>query len=204
MKLINFIYNHTILSCIIVFFFLIIVMYNHLIFTVYLNDYKLKVFLNIRSLFKLINIKIQIYPPKKKQNKKNKKISFVKLLKVKYSSIQSLIQKLKIVELYSQLEFGNTNFYITAYIDALINIIYGNIANIIQCKKLYLNFTPNFIEPKMKGKIKLHIKFSIFNLIIILPRLIMTLKQISELKEGEGDECNKFHSKYYGNNFGNN
>lgn len=179
-------------------------MYNHLIFTVYLNDYKLKVFLNIRSLFKLINIKIQIYPPKKKQNKKNKKISFVKLLKVKYSSIQSLIQNLKIIELYSQLEFGNTNFYITAYIDALINIIYGNIANIIQCKKLYLNFTPNFIEPKMKGKIKLHIKFSIFNLIIILPRLIMTLKQISELKEGEGDECNKFHSKYYGNNFGNN
>ena len=204
MKIIYFFNKHPVIIIILIFISLLLIIFNHLIFTIYIIDKDLKVLLNIKALFSLINFKLQIYPSKKESKKKKNHFYIIRLLKVEYSSILALAKRLKVMELYSDLEFGNKNFYVTIYVDALVNAIYGNVANIVHSKNLYLNIRPNFLEDKMSGEIRLHIRFNLISIILILPTIIRIIKHILELKEGDRDECNKFDTKHYGDNFGNN
>ncbi|MEG0855717.1 MAG: hypothetical protein RSG52_04465 [Terrisporobacter sp.] len=147
---------------------------------------------------------MNIYPPKKKNKKKKKNLYMMKLLKDELENIFAIMKKLKIMELYSNIGFGNTNVYITAYMDAFINVIYANIANIINCKKLYLNIIPDFMENKIEGVIRIHIKFRLIKMFKIIPVLFRVLKNKRHLKEGDLNDSYKFHTKHYGNNAGNN
>lgn len=183
---------------------ILVFMSIHLLIRVSIQNNEAFVLLEGQIFFKLIKIKKQIYPPKKKKNKKNKKYKLLSLLKGELQNIYNVVKKIKVVELYSNIEFGHDNFYTTVYVDAFINAIYANIANMIKSKKLYLNIVPNFTEKKIKGVIKIHIKFRIIGLYKFIPILIRMLKKIKYLKEENLDDGNKLDTEYYGNNSGNN
>ncbi|MCI6458029.1 MAG: DUF2953 domain-containing protein, partial [Clostridium sp.] len=83
----------------------------------------------------------------------------LKLLEDELNNIINIIRKIKPVEIYSNIYISNTNPYIIIYANALINAIYGNIINIFNCEKIYLNITPKFVENNIEGSVKIHIKF---------------------------------------------
>ncbi|MEG2789832.1 MAG: DUF2953 domain-containing protein, partial [Romboutsia sp.] len=145
----------------------------------------------------------QLYPPKSKEkktntNKKNERKK--RKSKVKFEdilSIYNLLKKIKIEELYSEIEFGNENISFTTFIYIFINAIYGNLANIIEINKIYLSINPNFTKNYITTNIKLHIKPTIKDLIDIGKAIYKIYKNN---KDGEVNESNKFNEKSYGNN----
>ena len=169
---------------------LLLISYSHFIFSLDFNNKKIILRLKIKLFFKLIRINIQLYPSRRKKKKKKKKGSLkdLKLLEGELTNIVNLIKKMKIMELYSDIYFGNNNPYITVYITTLINGIYGNIINIFNCEKLYLNITPNFKENNVKGSIKLHIKFRLSSILSSIPMLIRIMKKKNKTREGDKND----------------
>ena len=191
--------------CLCFFFILILllVLYSHFIFELKFNNKKIIIKLKIKLLFKLIRINIQLYPKKKRKNKKKRgSLKDLRFLKGELSNIINLIKKIKIIELYSNIYFSNANPYVTIYINALINGIYGNIINICKCEKIYLNIVPKFTENNIKGSVKIHIKFRLYTMFKSIPILIRIkkLKIKSKTKEGDKNDSHKLNTEYYGDN----
>ena len=67
----------------------------------------------------------------------------------------------------------------------IVNGIYGNIANIFDIGKLYLNIIPNFTENKIKGSVRLHIKFRIIMIFKSIPIIIRIMLRKHRTKEGD-------------------
>lgn len=163
--------------------------------------------LNIKYLFNLLNIKIQLYPPKKrivkKVGMKNKKVKEKVKGRKKYIfsddilRIYRIASNIRIKELYSNISFGNKNIYFTCFIFVLINTIYGNLSNLINTEKVYLNVAPNFLENYISGKVKIHISPKIED----LWKLAMAfIKNYKKNKDGGHNESNRVNTKPYGDN----
>lgn len=179
--------------CFLLILILLFILYTHFIFLLEFNDKKVTLKLKIKLLFKIININIELYPVKKKtKTKKEKKkkeqkgsLKNIKLLEGEFSNIINLIKKIKIEQLYSNIYFGNTNPYLNIYTTAIVNGIYGNIVNIFDIEKLYLNIIPNFTENKIKGSVRLHIKFRIIMIFKSIPIIIRIMLRKYRTKEGD-------------------
>ncbi|WP_419750375.1 DUF2953 domain-containing protein [Terrisporobacter petrolearius] len=186
--------------CISIFFILILLLisYSHFIFAIDFNNKKIVVKLKIKLLFKLIRFNIQLYPSKKNKKKKRGSLKDLKILDKELGNILNLVKKVKIIDLYSNIYFSNVNPYVTIYINALINGIYGNITNICKCEKIYLNIVPKFNENNIKGSVKIHIKFRLNTMFKSIPILIRIIKLKS--KEGGKNDSYKFNTKHYGDN----
>lgn len=186
--------------CISIFFILILLLisYSHFIFSIDFNNKKIVVKLKVKLLFKLIRFNIQLYPSKKNKKKKRGSLKDLKILDKELGNILNLVKKVKIIELYSNIYFSNVNPYVTIYINALINGIYGNITNICKCEKIYLNIVPKFNENNIKGSVKIHIKFRLNTMFKSIPILIRIIKLKS--KEGGKNDSYKFNTKHYGDN----
>ncbi len=181
MKYINL---HPITAIFLVSLFLFIISYKHFIFTIHIKDNKIRVLLSIKILFKLVSIKKQIYPGKKKKKNKKTGIKNIKFLRGELSNIIDLCKKIKIVEIYSNLKISNKNPYITIYLSALINGIYGNIINIFDSENMYLNLVQNFTDNYIDGTIKIHIKLRIKE---IVKSILLILKIMKRVKTKEGE-----------------
>lgn len=163
--------------------------------------------LNIKYLFNLLNIKIQLYPPKKSTKKKvgtkNKKVKEkdktrkIKLFSYEIIRIYKVASNVKVKELYSNISFGNKNIYFTCFIFLFINIIYGNLSNLINSEKIYLNVEPNFLDNYINGKIKIHISPKIEDLVKLS---IVFLQIYIKSKDGVRNEINRVNTKSYGDN----
>lgn len=176
-----------------------------IVFKVDIDNNNKSIKLNLKYLFNLININIQIYPPKKykkesikkqKVSKKEKRNKKVKIFKEDVLEIINIIKNIKINELYSNIVFGNQNIYFTSFIYVFINTIYGNIFNIINSKKIYLSINPSYTENFIKGKIELYISPRIEDFFKLGFKLI---KIYRNRKDGGKNETNKY-TKSYGDN----
>lgn len=184
--------------CIFFILILLLISYFHFIFEIDFNNKNMVIKLKIKLLFKLIRFNIQLYPPKKKKKKKRGSLKDLKILDKELSNIFGLIKKIKIIELYSNIYFSNVNPYVTIYINALINGIYGNITNICKCEKIYLNIVPKFTENNIKGSVRIHIKFRLNTMFKSIPIFIRIIKL--KYKKGGKNDSYKFNTKHYGNN----
>ena len=164
---------------------LLSILYSHFLFEIKFKNKKIVIRLKIKLLFKLIRINIQLYPPKKKRDKKKSSLKDLKLLEDELNNIINIIRKIKPVEIYTNIYICNTNPYIIIYANALINAIYGNIINIFNCEKIYLNITPKFVENNIEGSVKIHIKFRVISFFKGIPIFIRVLRL--KLKSKEGD-----------------
>lgn len=163
--------------------------------------------LNIKYLFNLLNIKIQLYPPKKSIKKKvgtkNKKVKEkvkkrkIKLFSYEILKIYKVVSNVKVKELYSNISFGNKNIYFTCFIFLFINIIYGNLSNLINAEKIYLNVEPNFLDNYINGKIKIHISPKIEDLFKLS---IVFIQSYRKNKDGVYNESDRVNTKPYGDN----
>ena len=175
----------------------------NIIFILDIDNNKPLIILNGKYLFNIINVKVQIYPPKhnKKQNlKKNKQKENsnkkLKILKEDILYIIGIIKRSKVKELYSDISFGNKNIYFTSFLYIFINSIYGSILNIIDAKKIHLAVKPNYTDDFIKGNIRIHISFKIEDFFKIGIRFI---KIYRNSKDGGNNETYKY-TKSYGDN----
>ena len=119
-----------------------------------------------------------------------------KQIPIKYFlEIYKLFKNIEIEEFYSDIYIGNTNIAITNFAYLSVNLIYGNLINIINPNRFYMNIKPNFIENKIYIDFKLYIKPSIKNIIEILKFILN--KNIKE--EDKKYESNRINTKYNGN-----
>ena len=170
----------------------------------------IKISLNFRYLFNIINI--PIYPrkakSKKKEIKSNKKkdlfkknIKDRKILLGDFLYFLKALKAIEIEEFYSDIEIGNTNISITVFAYLCINLIYGNLINIIDPNKFYMNIKPNFIENNIYIDFKIHIKPTIKDLINILKAILIAVKNSKKIKKEDTKyESSRFNTKYNGNN----
>lgn len=196
---------------IIIIFFLAILILSfaiskvHIILNVEANNSKIKIIINIRYLFNLINIKKQLYPLKGKQRKrKEKKANTIKNNKIKiklalsnFLTIYRTIEKIEIYEIYSKVSYGSKVFNFTSFIFILINCIYADIYNIVNTKKIYLGVKPDYTKNYLKANIKIHATPSIKDIANVV---IAVIKISNKNKEALKHESNKFDSKSYGDN----
>ena len=90
---------------------------------------------------------------------------------------------------------------ITNFIYLFVNLIYGNLINIIDPNKFYMNIKPNFIENKLYIDFKIHVKPSIKNIIDILKAILIANKNSKKIKkEDKKYESNRINTKHHGNN----
>lgn len=172
----------------------------------------IKISLNLRYLFNIININIPIYPrkakSKKKEIKSNKKKALfkknIKDRKILLSDFLYFLKSLKAIEIeefYSDIEIGNTNISITVFAYLCINLIYGNLINIIDPNKFYMNIKPNFIENNIYIDFKIHIKQTIKDSVNILKAIFILVKNSKKIKKEDTKyESSRFNTKYNGNN----
>lgn len=179
----------------------------HIILTTKVVNKDIKIDLNLKYMFNIINIKIPIYPRKtkfkKKEPKKNKveKSSKNKILLNDVRNILSALKKVEIEEFYSDIIIGNTNIGVTTFFYLLVNLIYGNLVNIITPNKFYMNIKPNFIENKMYIDFKIHVKPTIKNLVDILKATFIANKNSKNIKKEDiKHESSGVNTKYNGNN----
>lgn len=179
----------------------------NILFSIYIDNNKPLITLSINYLFNLLNINIQVYPPKKMKNiskkvnndkvkekiKKNK----LKVLKKDVLDIYNIAKNMKIKEFYSCIQFGNENIYFTSFIYVLINSIYGILSNLVNTEKIYLSCIPCFTNDYIKGDLKIHISPKIQEL-IKLSKILFRIYRNN--KEGVNNESNRFNKKSYGNN----
>ena len=161
-------------------------------------------------MFNIININIPIYlrkvESKKKELKKSKrklikKLKSRKILARDVFAICRQLKKIDIEEFYSDFHIGNTNISITNFIYLFVNLIYGNLINIIDPNKFYMNIKPNFIENKLYIDFKIHVKPSIKNIIDILKAILIANKNSKKIKkEDKKYESNRINTKHHGNN----
>ena len=111
------------------------------------------------------------------------------------------MKKIEIEEFYSDVHIGNTNISITNFIYLFVNLIYGNLINIIDPNIFYMNIKPNFIENKLYIDFKIHVKPSIKNIIDILKAIFIANKNSKKIKkEDKKYESNRINTKHHGNN----
>ena len=116
-------------------------------------------------------------------------------------AIYRQLKKIEIEEFYSDVHIGNTNISITNFIYLFVNLIYGNLINIIDPNKFYMNIKPNFIENKLYIDFKIHVKPSIKNIIDILKAILIANKNSKKIKkEDKKYESNRINTKHHGNN----
>ena len=185
----------------------------NIVFSIDIDNNTKLIKLNIKYLFNLLNIKIQLYPPKrrcrtkesigkkvgikKKKVKENAKKRKIKLFADDILKICGIIRNIMVKELYSDISFGNTNIYFTCFIFVFINTIYGNLSNLINAEKMYLNVTHNFLENYINGRVKIHISPKIED----LWKLAMAfIKIYRKNKDGVHNESNRVNTKSYGDN----
>ena len=188
---------------------------NFIIIRIYKVKYQdIKIDLNLRYMFNIININININIPiylrkvesKKKELKKSKrklikKLKSRKILARDVFAICRQLKKIDIEEFYSDVHIGNTNISITNFIYLFVNLIYGNLINIIDPNKFYMNIKPNFIENKLYIDFKIHVKPSIKNIIDILKAILIANKNSKKIKkEDKKYESNRINTKHHGNN----
>ena len=95
------------------------------------------------------------------------------------------MKKIDIEEFYSDVHIGNTNISITNFIYLFVNLIYGNLINIIDPNKFYMNIKPNSIK----------------NIIDILKAILIANKNSKKIKkEDKKYESNRINTKHHGNN----
>lgn len=195
----------------------------HLILESKVHNNEVEIKISIICFFNLIHINKIVYPiPKtnsiknnnKKKYKENNKEDTKKQLDLKKIEIQDLkilfkiLKKIKIVELYSNLEYGFEVIEVTSFIYFLINIIYGNIFNYFDSDKIYLNIKPCYTSTYINYTCRLHIKPTIKDIIKLLVSIIkiyMKTKKYSNVKnnkEEDVDEVSKFYKKFNGYNSG--
>lgn len=184
----------------------------HIILTSKVVNKDIKIDLNLRYMFNIININIPIYPrkieSKKKELKKSKrkrklikKLKSRKILAKDFFAIYRALKKIDIEEFYSDVHIGNTNIAIINFTYLFVNLIYGKLINIIDSNKFYLNIKPNFIENKLYMDFKIHLKPSIKNIINILKAIFIANKNSKKIKEeGKKYESNRINTKHHGNN----
>lgn len=194
----------------IIFFFiaLIVVILKsmlHLIFTIDIKNKDLCIKVYIKYMFNLINIEKQLYPSTNKKNRrKAKDKNLVEKSKIKTKlffsnllSILRLLDKIKIHEVYSKVNYGSEVFTFTSFIYILINTIYGNIANIVHTDKLYLVVNPDYTKNFIRASIRVHAVPKVKDLIKVG---IAFIKIYNKNKEATKHESDKFNTKSYGNN----
>lgn len=168
----------------------------------------IKIDLNLRYLFNIININIPIYATREKELKKSKiKIKNIKKSKKRKISIKDflqiykLLEEIEIEEFYSDIYIGNTNIAITNFTYVFVNLTYANLINIIKPNKFYMNIKPNFIENKLYIDFKIHLKLNIKNIIYIIKFIFTVSKNSKKRKEEDKKyESNRINTKYHGNN----
>lgn len=168
----------------------------------------IKIDLNLRYLFNIININIPIYATREKELKKSKiKIKNIKKSKKRKISIKDflqiykLLEEIEIEEFYSDIYIGNTNIAITNFTYVFVNLTYANLINIIKPNKFYMNIKPNFIENKLYIDFKIHLKLNIKNIIDIIKFIFTVSKNSKKRKEEDKKyESNRINTKYHGNN----
>ena len=174
------------------------------------KEQDIKIDLNLRYMFNIININIPIYLRKVESKKKElekskrkliKKLKSRKILARDVFAICRQLKKIDIEEFYSDVHIGNTNISITNFIYLFVNLIYGNLINIIDPNKFYMNIKPNFIENKLYIDFKIHVKPSIKNIIDILKAILIANKNSKKIKkEDKKYESNRINTKHHGNN----
>ena len=169
-----------------------------------INNEDINIMLNIKYLFNMINVKIQLYPLKKKSKenkintKEEKKGEKIKPSKEDIHNAYYQLKKIKVEEIYSNIKFGNENIHFTCFIYVFINTIYGNLINIIKPKKLYLNVVPDFTANYINLNVKIHLRLAIKD---IISMLIFVVKiYIKNKKEGLDNESAGVNKKSYGDN----
>ena len=184
----------------------------HIILTSKVVNKDIKIDLNLRYMFNLIKVNINIYPKKIESEKKELKQSKIKRKVLKnlkgrkvflkdILNIYSELIKIEIEEYYSNIHIGNTNIAITNFAYLFVNLVYGNLINIIDSNKFYMNIKPNFIENKIYIDFKIHLKPTIKNIIDILKTIIIAYKNSKNIKEeGKEYESNRVYTKHNGNN----
>ncbi|MGL5347491.1 MAG: DUF2953 domain-containing protein [Peptostreptococcaceae bacterium] len=169
-----------------------------------INNEDINIKLNIKYLFNMINVKIQLYPLKKKEKekenntKKEKKGEKIKLSKEDINNAYYQLKKIKVEEIYSNIKFGNENIHFTCFIYVFINTIYGNLINITKPKKLYLNIVPDFTDNYINLNVKIHLKLAIKDIINMLIFVVKTY--IKNKKEDVDNESAGVNKKSYGDN----
>ena len=115
--------------------------------------------------------------------------------------ILKALKAIEIEEFYSDIEIGNTNISITVFAYLCINLIYGNLINIINPNKFYMNIKPNFIENNIYIDFKIHIKQTIKDSVNILKAIFILVKNSKKIKKEDTKyESSRFNTKYNGNN----
>lgn len=179
----------------------------HILLTLDVKNKDIKVNLNIKYLFRLIDINIPIYPINKKNkiSKKNKikekHKSKIRLNLEEIKIIYILLDKVKIEEVYANINFGNENISFTSYLYVIINFIYSNLMNIINCNYIYLKVTPEFTKNYLDLNARIKIQPTIKDIIAIYIAVYKIYKRINkDKKDGVNIEVNKCDKKSYGNN----
>lgn len=201
-------FKYLIIAIIFIISILILILISHIniLLVADINNNDIILTINIKYMFNLININRQLYPAEnsknndKKEGMKNNIDSSI-LLADDLLSVYRLLKKIKIHELYSNINFGTENIGLTSSVYVLISTLYGNLFNIIDAEKMYLNVNPDFTKNYVLGNIRIHIRSRIKDLFrtIIMINKIMN-KNKGNYKEGDSNESNRFDTKSYGNN----
>lgn len=184
----------------------------HLIIISNIENTNIEVKISFKCFFNLINITKRVYPiekHKKENNNIKSNNQKVKLQMIQFNNLIVLyksIRKVKISEVYSNLSYGSENIRFTSFIYVLVNIIYGNLSNYFDAKKMYLKVTPCYTKNFIKYKSTIHITPTIKDIITIFKaalKVYIDIKSYKKLKYNEGredDEIRKFNKKYNGYN----
>lgn len=187
-------------------------------FEIHNKDVVVKV--SFRCFFNLINITKVVYPISKtsediksdsKNKEENKKAKSLYLKKIEIEDliiILGLISKIKILEIYSDLDYGYDVIEITSFLYVLINTIYGNIFSYFDAKEMNLKVTTCYTRDYIDYMGRVHIKPNLRDVIIIaiamfkIYKKIKAYTKIKNSKEEELDEISQLHKKFNGYNSG--
>lgn len=198
-------YNGIFGILIIVFFIIFLNSSLNIILISNVKNEKINVVLKIEYFFNIIKIKVPIYPRKKKYKRKseNKKVEgeSKRILRYDIFKVYSMIKMIPIEEIYSDINFGCTNINFTCFIHLLINFIYGNVLNLFESERIYLNVMPNFTSNYVIANLRIHIKPKIITLIrLIFITIEIFITSRKKIKEGKKNERTWINKKSYGDN----
>lgn len=178
----------------------------NILLTTKVKNEDIKVDLRIKYFFNIININIPLYPTNKK-NSKNKKGEVKRNRSIYNSNLKEikvvfgLLKKVKIEEIYININFGNENIPFTSFIYVFINFIYSNIINIIDSNRVYLNVKPDFTRNFINCDSKIEIKPTIKDIIIISIAVFKIYIELNKGKRNGGNiEIDKLNKNSYGDN----
>lgn len=200
-------YSVLLIICIAVVLLLILFISKlNILLTTKVKNEDIKVDLRIKYFFNIININIPLYPTNKK-NSKNKKGEVKRNRSIYNSNLKEikvvfgLLKKVKIEEIYININFGNENIPFTSFIYVFINFIYSNIINIIDSNRVYLNVKPDFTRNFINCDSKIEIKPTIKDIIIISIAVFKIYIELNKGKRNGGNiEIDKLNKNSYGDN----